>query len=564
MPPPVVPYRESKKRLQKSNSPSHSTSSPVHSPSSTQCPVSPDAFKPKSPPPYTQHRVSVSPPPPPPPVAASSYEEPVLSERPPMANPPNLSGHNVYSEVDTDTVVNIVELNQFDEYSTTKCHRSDPSAAPPPPVSGNTYESLSRDDKIEKVRKVPAPYEEAALQNNDVAAGSTNVKKVDAKVKRPPIPKMKPALPATKPVQFQQIPPKPKRTYTTNLQQPENHNADAPSSPVSSTADDRLSKPMPLPRVKSEEETVPAVNERSLIQDITANKEADKVNPGPLAYCYIDIDIPDSPSEVVSAEQLRPTTTVSTSESSKVVPTSNLDEPDTATMVKRVPPQSPKVADKPKRRPPPPPPAGLKPKSKPVQTGNQPNSNHVKPPVVPDKPKFAHGHPNTLPDPTPAKPISHKKWFHLVTKKPGSHSPVNERKPVSPTVAKDAGNSPPSSKRRDSKKKKFFQRNRHSLDNGSSAALAVDKKSSKPQTSGSMEDRPDSPPGFGYATVDIQTAATITTTTAAAAGGDRSDSPPGFGYAAVSPNQGNKKKINAVSVLLYLLCYFNCLAYYKL
>ena len=555
LPPPVVPYRERKRSL-KSNSPSHSPSSPVHSPSFTQCPVSPDAFKPKSPPPFVQHRTSVSPPPSSPPVAASSYEEPVLSERLPTGNPPNLSDHNVYSEVDTDTVVNIIGLNQFDEYSTAKCRSSDPSVAPPPPVSGNTYESLSRGEKIEKVGRVPAPYEEAALQNNDAVTttgSSTNVKKVDAKVKRPPLPKMKPALPATKP---QHTPPKPKRTYTTNLQQPENDNVDAPSNPVSSTVDDRLSKPMPLPRVKSEEEKVPAVDnnrvvgtERSLSQDVTSSKEADKVNPGPVAYCYIDIDIPNSPSEIVSAEQLLPTTTVSKSQSSKFVPTSTPDEVDTATVVKQVPPPSPKVADKPKRRAPPPPPAGAKPKSKPVQTGNQPNSNFVRPPFAPNKPKFTQGHPNTLPDPTPAKPMPQKKWFHLVTKRPGSNSPVNEKKPVSSTVAKDAGNTPPSSKRRDSKRKKFFQRNRHSLDNGSSAAPAVDKKSNKLRTSSSTEDQPDGPPGFGYATV---TAATTTTT--AAAGGNRSDSPPGFGYAVVGPNQGNEKKFTAVSVLLLYLC----------
>ena len=526
----MIPYRESKKRSQASCS-SHSTSSPIHSPSAVQCPLSPDAFKAKTPPPVLQPRTSVSPPTLPPPVAASSYEEPVLQnvELPPMPQPVEPPG--IYSEVDTDVVMSIIGLKQDDEYSTAKCGRNDPSVAPAPPVGGNTYESLSRDEKVEKTGHIPVSYEGVGLQSNDVVTtgNSSANARVDAKVNKPPIPRMKPPLPAAKPVQFEQNPPKPKRTYAASKQQAESHSTNTPSNLVGSGVDHRLSKPMPLPRVKSEEEKEPTVDnnnkgigpERGLSQDETSGKETDKVLPNPAPYCYVDIDIPDSPSQIVPTEQLPSATTVGTSESSRVVSGSKrvtLNEPNTASVVKRVAPQSPKVDNKPKRRPPPPPPPGGKPKSKPVQSVNQPDQNHARPPVAPNKPKLPSSHPNTLPDPTPAKPIPPKKWFHLVTKKPGSHSAVNERKSLSPAVAKDAGNTPPSSKRRDSKRKKFFQRNKHSLEDSSTADSAVDKKPTKPSAAAtaSEEDRPDSPPGFGYATVGL--------------------------------NKGNEKKTNAVSV----------------
>ena len=552
VPPPVVPYRESKKRSHASRSSSHSTSSPLHSPSSLQCPLSPDAFKAKSPPPVFQPHTSVSPPVQSPPVAASSYEEPVLqnvNERPPMPQPVEPSANSIYSEVDADVVMSIVGLKQDDEYSVANYGRNDPSVAPPLPVSGSTYESLSRDEKVEKTGQIPVRYEGVGLQSNDAAttgninaAGSAN-EKVDAKDKKPPIPRLKPPLPATKPVQFEQIPPKPRRTYAASKQQPESHSVNMPSDLV----DHRLSKPMPLPRAKSEEEKEPTVDngkgvkvtgpERSLSQDETSDKKTDKAPPNPAPYCYVDIDIPDSPRQIVPAEQLPSATTINTSESSSSKQVSGskqvtLNEPNTAAaVVKKVAPQSPKVDNKPRRRAPPPPPSGAKPKPKPVQSVNQPDSNHVKPPIASNKPKLPHGHPNTLPDPTPAKPIPPKKWFHLVTKKPGSHSPVNERKPLSPAVAKDAGNTPPSSKRRDSKRKKFFQRNRHSLeDNSTTADSAVDKKPTKLPATGP--------------------AATIVS------GDDRSDSPPGFGYATVGLNKGNEKNITAVSV--FCNCLFVC------
>lgn len=532
MPPPVVPYRESKKRSQASCSPSHSTSSPVHSPSFVQSPLSPDAFKAKSPPPMVQPGT------PPAPAFASSYEEPVLrnvNEPPPMPQPVEPSGSGIYSEVDTDIVVSIVGLKQDDEYSTAKCGRNDPSIAPPLPVSGNMYESLSRDEKVEKAGQISVGV---GSQGNDVATvttanNSTNSSvdaKVDTKDKKPPIPRMKPPLPATKPVQFEQNPPKPKRTYAASKQQSESHSVNTPSNLVGPSVDHRLSKPMPLPRAKSEEEKEPTVDnnkgvkatgpERSPSKDETSGKETDKTPPNPAPYCYVDIDIPDSPSQVVPTEQLPSTTTVNTSESSS--------SHNTAAIVKKVAPQPPKVDNKPKRRPPPPPPSGNKPKPKPVQSTNQPDSNHVKPPVAANKPKLPHGHPNTLPDPTPAKPIPPKKWFHLVTKKPGSHSPVN--KPPSPAVAKDAGNTPPSSKRKDSKRKKFFQRNRHSLEDNPTADSAVDKKP----------------------TPALAAATTVSPE-------DIPDDPPGFGYAVVGPNRGNEKNTTAVSVFctISILCLIN-------
>ena len=431
-----------------------------------------------------------------------------VNEPPPIPQPVEPSDNSIYSEVDTDTVVSIVGLKQDDEYSMAKCGRNDPSVAPPPPASGNTYESLSRDEK-EKVSQIPVRYEGVGSQGNDAAtvtAGNNNTTssanaKGDVKDKKPPIPKMKPPLPATKPVQFEQTPPKPRRTYAASKQQSESH---TPSNLAGPNVDHRLSKPMPLPRAKSEEEKEPTVDnnkgvkatgpEISLIKDETSGKETDKAPPNPAPYCYVDIDIPDSPSQIVPTEQL-PSASVNTSEPSS--------SHNTAPIVKKVAPQPPKVENKPRRRPPPPPPSAAKPKPKPIQSANQPDPNHVKPPVAPNKPKLPHGHPNTLPDPTPAKPIQPKKWFHLVTKKPGSHSPVNDRKALSPAVAKDAGNTPPSSKRRDSKRKKFFQRNRHSLEDNSTADSAVDKNPTPAPTAATTEDIPDSPPGFGYATVGL-------------------------------------------------------------
>ena len=361
---------------------------------------------------------------------------------------------------------------------------------------------------------------------NNNTTSSANAK-VDAKDKKPLIPKMRPPIPATKPVQFEQIPPKPKRTYAASKQQSESNSVNTPSNPVG--PDHRLSKPMPLPRVKSEEEKEPAVDnnkgvkatgpERSLSQDATTGKETDKAPPNPAPYCYVDIDIPDSPSQVVPTEQLPSATTVNTSESS--------NSHNVAPIVKKVAPQSPKVDNKPRRRPPPPPPSGAKPKPKPVQSANQPDSKHVRPPVAPNKPKLPHGHPNTLPNPTPAKPLPPKKWFHLVTKKPGSHSAVNGKKPLSPAVAKDAGNTPPSSKRRDSKRKKFFQRKRHSLEDNSTADSAVDQNSTPAHAAATTEDLPDSPPGFGYATV--------------------------------GPNRDSEKSTTAVSVFCMFVLIFTCL-----
>ena len=372
----MVPYRESKKKS--SHSPLHSTSSPVQSPSAKEYPLSPEAFNTKSPPsssrpyiPEVHSPSSLSPS-----VAASSYEQPVLrnvNEHSSMPKPVEASmGSNVagiYSEVDTETIINVVEMQQGDEYSTAKCGRDDPSVAPPPPTSGNMYESLNIDEKAR------IGCEGVGLKSSDASSAVT--KEVDSiKRKRPSIPKMKPPLPAAKPVQFDQTPPKPKRTYTTSMQQPESN---IPSNPVGSSVDDRLSKPMPLPRGRSEEE-------REQIADNSSKEDDKPVNPTPVQYCYIDIDIPDSPKQILPTEQFP-----STSESSRVVASSKqvtVSEPTNAA-VKKVDPQS---SNKPKRRPPPPPPAGGKPK----------------PPIAVNKCKLTPGHPNLLPDPTPAKPIPRK------------------------------------------------------------------------------------------------------------------------------------------------------------
>ena len=509
IPPPVVPYRQSKKRSQASHSPLHSASSPLHSPSAVQGSLSPEAFDTKSPTSSIQPRtLSQSPP-----VAASSYEEPVFqnANKQPGAsidNDDNTDG--IYSEVDTDAVISIVRSKQEEEYSMAKCGRSDPDVAPPPPTSGNTYESLSRDEKTGHipVAHEPKNSDVATTGNSSAGAGA----KVDAnKERRPAIPKLKPPLPAAKPVQFEHTPPKPRRTYITGTQQPEGHSYNAPSNSVGSDVDHRLSKPMPLPRVKSEEEKEPfgdasskgmkakASPERSPSQDEAVSKEVDTVNPTPALYCYVDIDIPDSPKPT---EKLQ-LSTDNTSEPSAVVASpkqATLHETTTAA-VKKPAPQSAQN-NKPRRRPPPPPPAGGRPKPKPVQpVTNQPDSNHVKPSVPTNKPKLPTVHPNTLPDPTPAKPILPKKWFHLVTKKPGSRSPPSDKKSLSSAVAKDASNTSPGSKRRDSKRKKFFHRQKHhSLEDDSTKdVLVLENKNHK---SPSMEeDFPDGSSAFGYDTV---------------------------------------------------------------
>jgi len=548
----VIPYRESKK-IQASRSSLHSTSSPLQSPhavSSVQQPLSPDT---KSP----QASVPHNPPSPSLPVAASSYEEPVIrnvNEHSPIPKPvePSASiGSNfvgIYSEVDADAIISIVGVTQNNEYSEAKYGRDDPNVAPPLPASVNNYESLSRGEKVEKAGHAPVAYKirpsnsdvEVGPSNSDVIATSNtkatfaNMKDSACKDKKPPVPKLKPPLPATKPTQFEQIPPKPKRTYATNMQQPTSPNLSTPTNPLDSSVNSRLSKPMPLPRVKSEEhiaddassKVVKAAVESSLSQDKPNSKETNKVNQIPALYSYVDIDIPDSPKQVVSTEKF-PSVTVNITEPSKIVSTTQQAEPTTA-VVKKVAPQPPNVANKPKRRtPPPPPPTGPKPKLKPVLQPpvNQPDSNHTKSPspnVAPNKPKHLPGHPNTLPAPTPAKPIPPKKWFHLVTKKPGSRSPPIDKKAPSPIVARDAGNTPPTSKRRDSKKRKFFRIHKQQPENGSATSPPIDKKPSPP-----IDKKP----------------------TQAAVEQDRPDSPPTFGYAAVGPNKTNEKKINAVSII---------------
>lgn len=446
-----------------------------------------------------------------------------------MDNDNNTDG--IYSEVDTDVVLSIVASKQGEEYSTAKCGRSDPDIAPPLPASVNTYESLNRD---EKTGHVPVAHQP---KSGDVATtGSSNAGAVAGKERRPAIPKLKPPLPAAKPVQFEHTPPKPRRTYTTGIQQqqPDGHSLNAPSNPEGSNVDHRLSKPMPLPRVKSEEEKEPIGDanskgvkaktspERSPSRD---EAEVDKVNPTPAPYCYVDIDIPDSPKPTEKSPSLKD----NTSEPSAVVAShkqATVNEPATAAVKKPAAPQSPQN-NKPRRRPPPPPPAGGRPKPKSVQPVNQPDSNHVKPPVAANKPKLPPVHPNTLPDPTPAKPIPPKKWFHLVTKKPGSRSPPTDKKPLSSTVAKDASNTPPGSKRRDSKRKKFFHRQKHqSLEDESAKDVLV--LENKNHRSASMEDDfPDSS-AFGYDTV---------------------------GPGRMGPAKAKEKNITTVS-LMYLLCYF--------
>ena len=509
----------------------------MHSPNAVQGPPSPGVFDKKSPPPSIQPYK----PPQSPPIAAGSYEQPILRNATEQPKPMKASMDDgnitdgIYSEVDTDVVISLIaSKQQGDEYNIAKYGRDDPNIAPPPPpASQNTYESLSRD---EMSGHIPGAYEP---KSGDVATtGSSSVlasAKVDvSKERKPAIPKLKPPLPAAKPVQFEHTPPKPRRTYATNLpQQTENHSSNVPSNPASSDVDHRLSKPMPLPRVKSEEEKEPVGGtsskvrtspERGPSQDDASSKEVDKVNPTPAPYCYVDIDIPDSPKPT---EKL-PSSKVNTSEPSSVVASPNqstLNEPATAA-VKKPAPQSPQN-DKPRRRPPPPPPAGGKPKPKPVQSVNQPDSNQLKPSVA-NKPKLPP-HPNTLPDPTPAKPIPPKKWFHLVTKKPGSRSPPTNKKPLSPAVAKDAGSTPPGSKRRDSKRKKFFHRQRQqsSEDDAARDALVLENKNHK---SPSMEeDHPDSSLAFGYDTV---------------------------GPGKIGPGKANEKNTTAVSLMYLLLGHY--------
>lgn len=532
----MIPYRQSKK-LQASRSPPHSTSSPVHSPrvSSIQSPLSPDA---KSLPIQSQTSVPHSPPLLSPPVAASSYEEPVIrnvNEHPLIPKPvvPSASNGNnlsgIYSEVDPDAIISIVGMAQNNEYSEAKCGRDDPNVAPLLPASVDNYESLSRGEKVEKAGHVGLSGSDAVITSNTVAT-SVNTKDNACKDKRPPVPKSKPLLPGTKPVQFEQSPPKPKRTYATNLQQPASPTLTTSSNPIGSSVDGRLDKPMPLPRVKSEEDDASSKVmktgglENNLSQDETNNKERNKVNHIPALYSYIDIDIPpDSPKQVSTEKLPSVTMTVNVGELPRVVSTTQQAVPceSTTAVVKRVNPQSPNVANKPKRRPPPPPPAGLKPKLKPVQPVNQLDSNHIKLPnsnAPPNKPKPFPGHLNTLPDPTPAKPIPPKKWFHLVTKKPGFHSPPNYKKNLIPIVAKDAGNTPPTSKRRESKKRKFFHTHKQQSEDDSAASPPMDKKPTQVVVE---QDRPDSPPTFGYATV--------------------------------GSNKTDEKKINTVSVMTFYL-----------
>lgn len=430
----------------------------------------------------------------------------------------NDGNNGIYSEVDTNVIVGLV-FKQDDEYNIAKCGRSDPNVAPPPPLtSGDTYETLSHGGKEgshgdkegshgdkEGTGTVPVAYEESEQSSSDIVAATNNITTTATNVKddtckdkddaykgnKPHAPKLKPPLPAAKPVKFEQTPPKPKRTYATNA----SSKFGTTSNIVSSSVDDRLSKPVPLPRGKPEEPIVADINgkevlQKGLSQNETDGEETEKSNPGP--YSYVDIDIPDSPKQIVSStEQQPPSATVNTSERLKPVSGPKQVTPynPTTNAAKTVAPQPPNVANKPKRRAPPPPPTGVQSKPKPTAINQPTPSNNMKPPVPIGKPKLTPGHPNTLPDPTPAKPIPPKKWFHLVTKRPASRPspvPVDDKNLA---VTKDAGNTPSSSKRRDSKRKKFFRGKQQSSEDDT----VINKTPSVIKE--------DTPPLVGYCTV---------------------------------------------------------------
>jgi len=561
VPPPIVPfskYRESKKVREEHSTfmepPSpHALLNPVPSPRSAP-PMPPRSLSPEqlaittarspSPLPYQTPTVpseqSVTP---------GSYEEPVkdITSRPPMKipeveegeKPPTNPPLGIYSEVDTNAIITIAGLShdgEQHEYNVASCGRTDPNAPPPLPKDSPEYSCLERSDVKEndvtdtsdntRDTRIPQPYEEVSTSVPAPTANTDSPKPQRDLSKKPPIPNskpklIKPPLPSTKPVQaMTTIPPKPKRTYVTNISQPQSldDNSSPQFPPVINSADEKKSfKPMPLPRNRGSAEIESVGNEtgnalassESVENTDSPPKESqDRTKHTPLPYAYVDIDIPDSPKNVSSQSapalntEPLPPSTANTTVKNNTVPNKNVAKPEGKTAG---PPPPPVGAYKSKRRTPPPPPP-VKPGSsqgKPVSSQDKSVSSQAKPAPPPKPVDASKGKAvSILPSPTPAKPIQKKFWPFSKKSTPAPQPP--------PSSFKNAGKTPPANKRRDSVKKILFRNKRPpSQDEISieakpvitSPVTAANNQSAKATTD---EERPDSPDFVGYDVVGIK------------------------------------------------------------
>jgi len=446
----------------------------------------------------------------------------------------------IYTEVDTNAIVTIAGLSndgEQHEYNVATCGRTDPNAPPPLPRDNTDYSSLERSDLKENHvpspantsddSHVPVPYEEVV----PTTATNTDSPKPQRDLsKKPPVPSFKPKLVKppvpNKPMPLKEAtPPKPKRTYVTNIAQPQtsNDSLSSQSPPSTSITEDKKSfKPMPLPRRRGSEEIEVVGNEvgKTLAKSESAeNSDSPPTEPQdnpkrtPLAYAYVDIDIPDSPRDLSS--QLTPALATANTEPLSP-PTANI------AVKNNIPPsrtgatkQEGKTAGPPpvgayksKRRTPPPPPPTKPVKPVPLQEKPTPQikpASRAKPPPPP-KPadsskaksldmKSVH----VLPNPTPAKPIQRRFWLFSKKTVP---APV-------PITSKNAGNTPPTFKRRGSVKKVLF-RSKRSASQGDSLVettekpaviIPADVQSSK---TAREEERSDSPDFVGYDVVGIK------------------------------------------------------------
>jgi len=445
----------------------------------------------------------------------------------------------IYSEVDTNAIVTIASLShdgEQHEYNVATCGRADPNAPPPLPRNSTEYSSLERSDVKEDHipspantadgSHVPFPYEEVVSATTTTT--TTNTKPQRDLLRKPPVPSTKPKLvkppvPLNKPVPSKEAmaatPPKPKRTYVTNISQPQtaNDSLSSQSPPaISSTEDKKSFKPMPLPRNRGSVEMDLASNEtgKTLAKsgsveesDSPPKEPQDNSKYTPKPYAYVDIDIPDSPrnlsnqSATANTEPLPPSAAVKNN--AKPIRTGAAKQEGKTTG----PP--PVDAYRPKRRTPPPPPPGkpAKPQEKPTSQAKP--VSQAKPAPPPKPPDTSKGKSldkksvHVLPSPTPAKPIQKKFW-------PFSKKTTVAPQPPIPSTSKNAGKTPPTNKRRDSVKKKLFRSKRSASQDESS----VDKLTSKPapvttgdaqspKTTGE-EERSDSPDFVGYDVVGIK------------------------------------------------------------
>ena len=505
----------------------------------------------------------------------SSYEEPVrdISERPPMKTPEEGDKPltdaplGIYSEVDTNAIVAIAGLSRDGvqhEYNVATCGRTDPNAPPPLPRNSTDYSSLERSDVKENrvpspvnttdASHVPLPYEDVVPTVLPTTTNTDSPKPQRDLSKKPPVPGSKPKLvkppvPSNKPVPSKEAlavtPPKPKRTYVTNIAQPQtsDDNSSSQSPPATTSIEDKKSfKPMPLPRNRGSVdidsigiETGKTLAKSGSVEnsDSPPKEPQDNSKYTPLPYAYVDIDIPDSPRDL--SNQSAPSLATANTEP--------LPPPDANTAVKNdatpnktgVAKQEGKSTGPPpvgayrskRRTPPPPPPAKPASQVKPVSSQTKP----APPPKPADTSKGKSSNMKksvqVLPNPTPAKPIQKKFW-------PFSKKATAAPQPPAPSTSKNAGKTPPSTKRRDSVKKILFRTKR----SASQEECSIEKPTAK-----SMVAAP-------VTTADEQSPRTTVEE-------ERSDSPDLVGYDVVGiKNQGNTTSKSSPTTKVRLLCLF--------